>query len=274
MLDDEMTSRSTELVEITDLRLAFSIEKTLGSEPNDCSITVYNLNEASRAALERRPLHVELLVGYEGEDLRRIFDGDLRWSESVPEGVRWVSSLQLGDGERVYRHARVSRSFRARTPLIDAVSEVARSMGFRPPRNLAAYPQMAIQFAAGVALSGKARHEFARLLKPYDIDWSIQDGALQILGRDDVRPDPDVIVSEETGLLGSPAFGAPPPKGKKPTLTFRSQLRAELVPGRVAQVRSRALQGGANRFKVVRAVLDGDTSPSGPFTTTCEATPV
>src|SRR5690606_1337322 len=43
-------------VEITEMRVGFSVSKSLSKEPNKCTITLYNLAEHTRMMLDQHPV--------------------------------------------------------------------------------------------------------------------------------------------------------------------------------------------------------------------------
>src|SRR5436190_1487216 len=68
---------------IRDLKITFSIEKTIGRTPNTCVVSVFNLSDDTRARyFKDKPLHVSLDAGYV-DNLQRIFTGDLRFGSTL-----------------------------------------------------------------------------------------------------------------------------------------------------------------------------------------------
>lgn len=251
-------------IEITKLRVQFSIEKSLDKEPNTCELTLTNLAEGTRADVCRKPLIVRVEAGHEeDEGLRLLFQGDLRYGFSKQENTDWSTVLQLADGSRAYQHARVSRSYRSGTSALTAVRDAARSMGVVLPRNVEADPALSRGFAAGVQLHGPAREELTRLLAPFGYSWSIQGGRLVVLKDDEVDAGRAVVISQETGLLGSPEFGAPEKDGKPPTLKVRTLLYPQINPGQTLDVRSRGIDG---IFRAERVTHVGDSHGDDWFT--------
>lgn len=258
--------RYVDTTTITGLRVSFEVEKHLGKDPNTCRLEVYNLAERSRGEVQQKPLHVRLSAGYE-DQLERLFQGDLLWSDSRREEADWVTSLQLADGERAFKHARVTRSFSAGVDAMTAINDVARSMGLTTRFSPAAQAALRRQFVSGLCLDGPARSELTRLLAPFDIVWSIQDGELLILKQEEYRTDQPITVSQDSGMIGSPEFGAPEKKGGKPILTVRTLLNARIVPGGRIRVVSRHVNG---LFKVERVLHVGDNF-GDDWTTSVEA---
>ena len=273
---------------IRDMRVQFEIEKHLGREPNTCRVQVTNLAENTRAAVQVKPLHVRLEAGYAGQ-VQRLFTGDLRWAHSQRVDADWVTELELGDGERAFRHARVNRSYRAGVDVRTALAETAKSMGLTLPAEAAGLRSLSEQFAAGLSLSGVAAEEMTALLAPFGLSWSVQDGRLQILTADGTRADQALLISQDTGMIGSPEFGPPdaaapstrestqPPTtarivrdSRKPVLTVRTLLKPTLIPGGKILVQARAVKG---LFKVTTVRHQGDTHGE-PFESEIEAIPL
>ena len=261
-VDGSYSAQQPNATVVTDLRVMFSIEKKLTSSPNTCTATVYNMNEASRAELQRKPVHVTIDAGY-ADNIERIFRGDLTYAESTKDGVDWATKLQLGDADRAIKHARVNRSYKGGTNLKTLVGDAAAAMGMKIPTGLSDISGIGAQFASGTTLSGTAAKELTRNLSPRGLGWSVQDGQLQILGGSDTRKDEAWLVSQDTGLIGVPEFGSPIDKGKAPTLSFRMLLTPGLTPGGRVQMASASLKG---TFKVLSVTHTGDTHGDDWFT--------
>lgn len=256
-------------IQISELRVAFNVEKKLGGKPNVCTAQVFNLAERTRAEFQARPLYVRLEAGYEN-DVRRLFTGDLKFGHSEKSGNDWITEMTLGDGARAYSEARVSRSFRSGTKRRAALAELADAMGLDVPSNAAEFAELDVEFASGVALSGSAARELTRIASAAGLDWSIQDGRLQLLREADVRADEAIEISEATGMIGSPEMGPPTKKRKRPLLTVRTLLDPRITPGGRVLVKARS-EGGL--CKVIRVQHTGDTH--GPdWYSTAEAVPL
>lgn len=242
---------------IQDLRVTFKVEKTLGKEPNTAEVCIYNLSEQSRGEMQRIPNYVRVDVGYDGQ-LQRLFTGDLRpgSGKSMRRGVDWETRLELGDGERAYRFARLNRSYRAGVDARTAVAEVAKSMGAAVTFTSDTAKILRAQYAGGLTLQGPAHRELSRILAPHGLEWSIQDGRVFVLKSHEVRPDQAIVVSQATGMIGVPEFGAPEKKGAAPPLVVRTLLNPTLSPGGRISLESEKIRGV---FRVERILHQGDT---------------
>jgi hypothetical protein len=250
---------------ITGLHVAFTVEKSLGATPNTCTISISNLAADTRARLQKLPLNVTLAAGYEGE-IRQLFVGDVVYTSTQRDGGTVVTKIQVGDGSRAYSSARFVRSYKGAVNAKQVIGDLAGAMGLSLPSSSANAQGLLQSFASGVSISGPGAREVDRIVKAHGLDWSIQDGQMQILAPGDVRPGSAILVSQDTGMIGSPEYGAPSADGKPPTLTVASLLLPEATPGGTIQVQSIGTNGV---FRIEKAKHEGDTHGE-PWTTTME----
>lgn len=251
---------------ITQMRVAFKIEKSLGREPNLCEVTVSNLSEATRSLVEKRPLVVRLDAGYQN-NLARFFTGDMLYSSSVTKAATWETKIQVGDGQRAYDSARVNRSFPAGTPAIVVLQSICQQLG-QPVPTSAQQLLSGAQYQNSVTLQGPAQRELTRVLAAFGLEWSFQDEKLQVLLPLGVKAGQAILISQDTGMIGSPEFGAPPKDGKPPTLHVKTMLEPRIGAGSQVVVRSLGINGA---FRVNRCIHEGDTHAE-PWYTTLECT--
>lgn len=254
-------------IEITDLRIQFNVKKSVKKEPNTCEITITNLAPETRGYFELPNRTIELQAGYDGE-FNRIFTGNVRWCRSEHNGTDYETKVELGDGDRAYRLARVNRSFRAYTPVLAAVKYVAGQMNMSIPSFVESDPDMQRPFASGVALHGYARDALSTLLAPFGYGWTILNNELQILKDSDVinKGAWEIAGPPDGALIGSPAFGPPTAhkalksgkvrKSKPSTMTLTTLLQPHIDPGGVVALRSENVTG---QFRVQEVKHAGDT---------------
>lgn len=243
-------------LQVTGLRAQLRVMKTAEKEPNTAAVTVFNLSEQSRAAMQKKGLKVIVEAGYTGT-IAQLFSGDARQVDHVREGPSWLTKIQCGDGETAYQYATVSENFRPGTAFGDVFAKVARATGWdvtdATATVRAAVPTV---FRQGYAACGRASAEVDRLLRGRGLEWSVQDGRLQVLGLGKVTRETAVVLSAATGLIGSPALGTPAKKGKPALMKIKSLLQPELRPGRRVRVQATAVNGD---FRVVTVTHSGDT---------------
>ena len=264
-----------------ELDASFRIVKTLKKEPNTCELTIYNLNGDHREQLaETENPVVQISAGYRGRDDQStaalaavdnllsggsespeegvgvIFLGDVRDVSSIYETPDWVTNLESGDGETSTRFARINKSFTAGTSLSTVLSEVARATGLglgNAVRKAAEGKliEAGAEFLNTVTMSGQATKEMERMVKSAGLEWSIQDGLLQLLNPGGVLEDTSVVITPETGLIGSPTIG------NDGVINIRALMNSDIVPGRQIELNSIAVVG---RFRAERCEYVGSKS--------------
>lgn len=241
---------------IRDLRVRFQVSKHTGKEPNTATVTIHNLSERSRGEFMEKPLRVKLFAGYGGvNDL--ICVGDMVWSgSSQPDGVTWETELQLGDGQRAYKHARSSRTFKAGTSIKEVIGDVAKTMGMSIPENVKEAKALAKQFANGVTIEGSSQKEMTRLAGMAGYTHSVQNNRLQLLTENGVTFVQAHRIAVDTGMVGIPELGAPTEAGKRPVLKVRMRLAGRINAGDPIQMDAKHIKG---LYKVQRIDHDGDT---------------
>lgn len=243
-------------VQINNLRVAFQIEKTLRRTPNKCRIQVTNLASQTRAEFKKKPLYARLEVGYDGQ-LERIFAGDVHHAPSTREGADWTTQIEVLDGLRALRFGRISKSLKSGATALNAVRVTAKELGLTLRLSSAVQAELGAQFSSGVSMQGSAADVMSRLLEPYGVNWSIQDGRLQVLLDSEVNSTTtEVLISQDTGMIGSPEYGDPPERGKPPTLKVKVLIYPSIQPGGAIRIDAREVKG---RFKVLAVSHHGDT---------------
>ena len=209
---------------ITKHRIRFEIRKTSNSKPNTCKIIITNLAERTRNLLNKKPVHIRLNAGQDGSE-SRIFIGDMIHSESLLNGVEWETTIQVGDGNRAHRYARVNKSYEAGVTDQTVLNDLVKSLGLKTTVKIRG------SSLSGYSVSGQARNHLTTLLRKHSLDWSIQGGQLQILSDKGLRKNQAIVVSVESGMKGSPENGSPTKKKKTPVLVVKSQLDVRAEPG-------------------------------------------
>jgi hypothetical protein len=114
----------------------------------------------------------------------------------------------------------------------------------------------------GTVVSGRAGTEIDGLLKSAEMEWSIQDGAFQLLQLGTFLTGLAVHVSPDTGMVGSPSLGS------DGILRVTTLLNYACTPGRQLFVESKALPPAF--YRVTRTEAVGDRS-GGDWYTRIEA---
>lgn len=188
---------------ITDLRINFEITKSILSFPNLCRLNIYNPNEDTLAALQKKFTKIVLNAGYEG-DVRLLFKGEVRNVFQNRAGVDSLITVYAGDGERDWQNATFNKTFTENVTISSAIEEVLKTFEDVTVGVVNGLPQVADKLR-GQTLSGSSKDILDQFADEYGFDWSIQDGEVIITPFESpLEGDEAVLVNAATGMIGSP----------------------------------------------------------------------
>jgi hypothetical protein len=235
--------------DVSQLAMTFRVTKNLKPEPNQAEITVRNLAPATRKRLEApKTLNVILSAGYQPTP-HAIFSGEVRFAWSEIDGADIVTTIATGDKEAAIASSRASISMPSNATPQDILTQVAKSMRV----GIGNLPQaIATQGLGGVAtvIHGAASDALNSITRGAGLEWSIQDGALQVLPNGQALSSTAVVLSAATGLIGSPTVDS------KGVMSCRALIAPDLTPGRLVRINGRLLQGD---FRIEESQYSGDT---------------
>ncbi len=238
--------------EILDLSIEFRIERSLKPSQNTAEFTIYNLSAETRKYLseQKAGLVVEFHAGYKDQTpIPRLFLGELRESTSLRDGANWKTIVTSGDSDQAKKRP-VSFSLGPGTTFVNAVQRIVQDMGIAAPGLAAAlaggkFADASKQFTQGFTAHGNGAAELAKLLQAGGLEHSYQNGTLQILPNGSDLGNTGVLLTEGSGLVGSPEVG------DKGSIKVRSLLNSDLVPGCAFRVKSANVDGFFVAQKVV-----------------------
>lgn len=241
--------------ELSNLDCAFQVKKNLKPEPNTCELKVYNLSRDTRRVLEiSKKLVLRLEAGYP-DAVAQLFLGEVRSAHTHREGADLVTEISTGDSEKELQKARIQLSVGPKVPAQVALTAIARTLGVGLGNVAPAAAKLAAKgktiFGPGTVIQGSAAQALTDFCRSADLEWSIQDGVLQILDRAKALDDKAVLLSPDTGLIGSPTVD------NKGVLQVTALIQPDLRPGRKIDLRSESFKGG---YRIEECEYTGDTS--------------
>ncbi len=249
------------------LRVQFKVRKTVEKRPNECELSITNLTATQRAAMQAKGIALIVEAGY-ATTIAQIFSGQTRYVSSAHPGADWVTKIQSGDGERAYRWEIVNESFKPGTTVAQVFGRIAPATGLDVQDAIDKVRELITeQFTQGYTAFGKVSKQIDRLLKGRGLEWSIQDGKLQVTEIDKPTAGNAVLLSPSTGLIDSPSYGSPAasekpepgviaPKSNKQILKVKSLLQPRIRPGALIRVESEEIKGN---FRCQSVDHTGDT---------------
>lgn len=243
------------------LRVSFNIVRDLDPDPNPAEVSIYNLSAESRSKVQTAGAAVILEAGY-GDDIEQLYSGDVRRANHVKEGADWVTQITLGDGDTKYRTTRANLGFSKGTSILTVIKQIADATGLKLGNILSKAQDGDVAKALteavnGMVVSGPAFIELSRLMASLGYELSIQDGALQALAEKETTTEQVLLLSPESGLIGSPETG------ENGVVTAKSLLQPGTRPGRRIKLESRSIEGF---FRVDKATHSGDTHGTDWYT--------
>lgn len=260
-------------LQIRNLRMAFQASRSDKPEPNTATVTIYNLKEENRTALSKQKRAPVLLsAGYNNAG-GLILSGEASIVQHTRQGPDWVTRLECGDKAHALGNAHASVSLAKGTSAKEVVLALVKSIGAEKGNIEAALGRGGLRqgltgYPSGYSCRGKASAALDSVLGSLGLEWSVQDGRMQILRPSEVAEGQALLISESSGLIGSPEYGLPDAtKGGPPTLKFKCLLQHRLRPGVKVALKSRSVSGV---FKCQKVTHQGDTHGQ-EFTSECEA---
>lgn len=263
----DFNQKNTSGLDISGMSIAFVIEKSLvPTEPNTASIKVRNLAQNSREMLSKASsLTVLLEAGYQGATAQLYFAG-ARAAYTTREGADYVTHIESSDTIARPKTLKATkkippgsttgsiyRTTGARIPVTQAFKTLSDSLGikFGNAALALANSNMAVTAVNGSALLGNSARRMTDLCRSAGLEWSIQDGELQLLAVGQALSTVKAIeVNSQTGLINSPAVDS------QGALEIETLLIPGLAPGVLIKVDSLFVQGG---FRIEKIRYEGNT---------------
>jgi hypothetical protein len=275
------------------LAVVFRVKKNLKPEPNTVEIKVWNLSPATRHMLEQPPLFsgsglsqtqivgalvgalngtatlpppllpVQLDVGY-GGDNHTIYLGQLRGATSEIDGPNIITSISSGDSEQAFAAQRVNFTMPAQATAQQVFATAAQAVGVGAG-NVAQAIAAAKATTGGPArkFMGAASRIFGQHARANGLQWSVQDGALQVMpiGQAVGTAATAVVLNAQSGLIGSPSID------NKGIVKCEALIQPGLTPGLPLVIQSANVNGA---FRIEDSEFNGATW-GAPWTVTIHA---
>jgi len=244
------------------LGVEFAIERNDNRDPNVASLKIHNLSAANRKLLQQGSELAEVTPNYEWPLIvkggylggsKQLFSGDISFAQSHREGVTWVTEIEARDGGKKYSSARFNQTFGPGTTVQALLTFAAIALGVGLGNSAMKFADARrgfVVFKKSVTVTGRVSKTLDRYIGGLGFDWSIQDGQLQVLGPNEVLVGEAIFLSAQTGLIGAPE------RGEKGSVTFKSLLNGDIIPGRQVILSSDQVTGP---FRVTRCGYIGNT---------------
>ncbi len=244
---------------ITDNRIVFRVLKTEDATANELDVDIYNLNKASQAEATRAGAVISLAAGYAKSVSSILGIGDITRASTDYPAPDVITRIVAGDGLRALRDTRVTLAYRGGVTADRLINSIAEQMGIGVRQTDA---DMTGSYRQGFAFLGTAREALDSVTSRFGLDWSIQNFDLQILERRTTSSRQPVVITPDTGMLGSPEpiddLGTNLLDDKaRPGYRVRCLLNPRIEPGIRVVVASRDVP--ESTFRAITVEHSGDT---------------
>lgn len=221
-------------LEIKDLRFSFTIELSLVGFPNMGNIKVYNLKQSSRNKIKEEFTKIFLYAGYEG-NTSLIFSGNIVNVTHEKSGPDWITTLFCGDALKSINQSTINKTLPPGATTESILDELVAGMDGVTKgvtEGLKDCLTKKRSLLRGLVLSGNIKDWLTKLSENCGFDFSINNDVLEttIKGKP-LNDEPVVIISQETGMIGSPEL-------TEVGLKVKSLLLPQLKLGRRIEIKS------------------------------------
>ncbi|MCK5603277.1 hypothetical protein KAR91_15445 [Candidatus Pacearchaeota archaeon] len=238
------------------LRIVFDIEKTSSSNANNAKIQIYNLNESNRGILKTgENLSITLEIGY-GDILEQLFIGDIQRSFTQRSGPDFITTIEADDGGRALSESKLDKSYSAGVKLKSVVDDAMQSMKDAGQIIIGSVSNIKDEIAQnGITISGLAQKIINDIANKQGLEFSVQDNEAQILDPAIDTGEIAVLLTPNTGLIGSPNLGI---AGENiEGIEFKALIQTtKFRPGRAVKIESKDFNG---LIRINKSKFIGDT---------------
>lgn len=191
-------------LELGDLRIVFATRKGDAETPNSAEIRIYNLSAETCQRMRREFTRIVLQAGYRG-NCGLIFDGSIRQARlGRDNGTDSWLDIVAADGDRAYNFATVNTTLAAGSTPADRVRVCQDALATKGTGTGHVADLGGATLPRGKVMYGMARTHLRETADSTASTWSIQDGKLQLIKKAGYLPGEAVVLTHETGLVGTP----------------------------------------------------------------------
>lgn len=243
------------------LDIRFRVKRSLRWYPSTAEITAINLTREHRQEVAHaRYAPVVLEAGYvSGRAV--LFRGTVRRIVTTREGGDWLTTITCGDGEHTVQTSRTRRSYARDTQVPTVIQDLARDLGVGIGNAVQMFTaarlgRVGTAFPSGTVLSGSAARELDLLARSCGLEWSIQDGNLQVLRRGEPLNRTAVRLTPSSGLLDTPVAGQV--WAINAVVHAKALLIPDLLPGRLVVLDQ--TQGATGTYRIQTVTYVGESA--------------
>lgn len=201
-----VVSAGSQGIDLSALRIVFSVMQADVDSPNVMVARVYNLTRNTADQIQKEFQHVVLQAGYAGGQLGTIFEGTIKQVKRGRESsTDTYVDIFAADGDRAYNFAVVNKTL-AKPTVQAQVDAIAGSMAQFDVTKGSIPNELGTggTLPRGKVLFGMARERITDVADSNNVSWSIQNSKLVLIEDTGYLPDEAVVINARTGMVGVP----------------------------------------------------------------------
>jgi len=199
-----VSDKEGEGLDLSQLRIKFSVKRSDTQTPNMAEIRIYNLEEQTANRIKKEFSKVILQAGYES-NFGVIFQGNIKQVYSGRENATdTFLDIIAGDGDLAYNFAIVNTTLAAGAGQSDQINAAIGSMNDKGVSAGNVATSSTAKLPRGKVMYGMARDYLKQSSESTDTTWSIQDGKVQFVPVTSYLPGEAVVLTAKTGMVGTP----------------------------------------------------------------------
>jgi hypothetical protein len=192
-------------LDVSNLHCTFEIHKARGKQGSYATCRIYNLNAKTENRLINEGDRLIIEAGYESGQYGKIFDGQIVWpSRSRENGTDYILTLMAIDGDHVLNGCFISKTVNRGLNQRKVIETVANDAEEKTPVAKISDNLSSQELPRGKVFFGSAYQYLKDACRGNAASFYIEDGQLNVTKLIDVADDEAIVLSPETGLIGSP----------------------------------------------------------------------
>lgn len=211
-LDDDYVFTEGRSIELTGLRMVFTVKNTFLGDPSLGSFQIYNLKQTTKEMFSAEACSIALTVSYEGQEPRVIFKGEVTNSYGIRSGADTIQQVWARDSWRTLESYKPvisskTKSYSRKTLVSEVISSTPSLGGIKYLGDSESVMDSAKDLNNYTA-TGTTQEELQDLFDGAELSWYVRDGFVYVTDPNEVlassKANADFVVSRKTGLLDKP----------------------------------------------------------------------
>lgn len=183
------------------LHVSFQFQRSELQAANTGKVAIWNLNDDHLAVLNEPDCYLIFRAGY-GNRLPKVFSGVVSYSTTTTDGADRKTEIEIIDSLIEMRDTYVSVCYNGIVSWRKIFDDVAAQMGIAITYS---YNVKFTSVSNGFSFVGPAKEILEKGCDSCNLEWSIQNGILQIKQPGDVMSKEVYLLSPDHGLIGIPS---------------------------------------------------------------------